>query len=146
MTQPIFQGGRLIAGKYQADAINEEALANYGQIVLQAFFEVETTIKAEQLLEKQEQALSLAVKESVEAENLALEEYNAGIVDMTTLLEAQRRSYDAQSALLQISNQRLINRVNLYLALGGAFSKQELKQASEPPANHHLPIQPISGN
>ena len=47
MTQPIFQGGRLIAGKYQADAINEEALANYGQIVLQAFFEVETTIKAE---------------------------------------------------------------------------------------------------
>ncbi len=144
MTQPIFQGGRLIAGKFQADAINEEALANYGQIVLQAFFEVETAIKAEQLLEKQEQALSLAVTESVEAENLALEEYNAGIVDMTTLLEAQRRSYDAQSALLQISNQRLVNRINLYLALGGAFSKQESKQNPEQVENNNLPIQLLS--
>ncbi len=146
MTQPIFQGGRLIADKFQADAINEEALANYAQIVLQAFFEVETAVKAEQLLEKQEQALSLAVTESVEAENLAFEEYNAGIVDMTTLLEAQRRSYDAQSALLQISNQRLINRVNLFLALGGAFSEQELKHTSEQSANNKLPVQLIPGS
>ena len=126
LAQPIFQGGRLIAQKFQADANNQEALANYGQVVLQAFFEVETAIKAEYLLQEQEQALQVAATESVEAESLALEEYNAGIVDMITLLESQRRSYDAQSALLQISNQRLSNRVNLYLALGGPFSDDEL--------------------
>jgi outer membrane protein TolC len=49
---------------------------------------------------------------------LALEEYSSGLVDMMTLLESQRRSYDARSALLEVSTQRLLNRVNLYLALG----------------------------
>ena len=148
LTQPIFQGGRLIAQKDQADANNEEALANYGQIVLQAFFEVETTIKAEQLLDQQEQALHLAAEESVEAETLALQEYNTGIVDLITLLESQRRSYDAQSQLLQISNQRLVNRINLYLALGGAFfedaSEFDSLHSEDHAENKTLPIQIIS--
>jgi NodT family efflux transporter outer membrane factor (OMF) lipoprotein len=150
LAQPIFQGGRLIAQKFQADANNQEALANYGQVVLQAFFEVETAIKAENFLHEQEQALQLAATESVEAESLALEEYNAGIVDMITLLESQRRSYDAQSALLQISNQRLANRVNLHLALGGSFSDDELNRTNQQTNNnsqvedHKLPIQVIT--
>jgi NodT family efflux transporter outer membrane factor (OMF) lipoprotein len=150
LAQPIFQGGRLIAQKAQADANNEEALANYGQIVLQAFFEVETTIKAEQLLQKQELALQIAAKESVEAESLALEEYTTGIVDMITLLESQRRSYDAQSALLQISSQRLLNRVNLYLALGGSFSETGTnrstpqKNSSDQARDHQLPVHNIT--
>ncbi len=150
LAQPIFQGGRLIAQKAQADANNQEALANYGQIVLQAFFEVETTIKAEQLLQKQELALQVAAKESVEAESLALEEYTSGIVDMITLLESQRRSYDAQSALLEISNQRLLNRVNLYLALGGSFSENEAdhptpqNNSSDQAEDQHLPVHDIT--
>lgn len=150
LAQPIFQGGRLIAQKAQADANNQEALANYGQIVLQAFFEVETTIKAEQLLQKQELALQIAAKESVEAESLALEEYTTGIVDMITLLESQRRSYDAQSALLKISNQRLLNRVNLYLALGGAFSENvanrptPLNDSADQAKDYQLPVHNIT--
>ncbi len=147
LAQPIFQGGRLIAQKAQADANNQEALANYGQVVLQAFFEVETTIKAENLLQEQEQALQVAAKESIEAESLALEEYNAGIVDMITLLESQRRSYDAQSALFQISTQRLLNRVNLYLALGGPFSDDAINQSNRQDhtdINHKPPLQVIT--
>jgi len=147
LAQPIFQGGRLIAQKAQADANNHEALANYGQVVLQAFFEVETTIKAEHLLLQQEQVLQVAAKESIEAESLALEEYTAGIVDMITLLESQRRSYDAQSALFQISNQRLLNRVNLYLALGGPFSDDAVDHSNRQnhtDINYKPPIQVIT--
>lgn len=124
LTQPIFQGGRLIAEKDRADAETLEAAANYAQIVLQAFYEVETALVAEDLLRSQQQALKLAVEESVEAEQLALEEYSAGLTTMITLLEAQRRSYDAQSELLRISRQRLINRISLYLALGGNLSAE----------------------
>ena len=119
LTQPIFQGGRLIAQKDQADAQTMEAAANYAQTILQAYFEVETTLNAEHLLNTQQKSLQLATEESIEAEQLALEEYSSGITDMITLLESQRRSYDAQSALLQISSQRLLNRIALHLALGG---------------------------
>jgi multidrug efflux system outer membrane protein len=38
-----------------------------------------------------------------------------------TLLESQRRAVNSESARLQIARQRLDNRVNLYLALGGPF-------------------------
>ena len=118
LTQPLFQGGRLIAQKEQADAQALEAASNYATVILTAYFEVETGLYSEQLLETQEKALQIASHESVEAERLALEEYSSGLVDMMTLLESQRRSYDARSALLEVSTQRLLNRVNLYLALG----------------------------
>ncbi len=119
LTQPIFQGGRLIAQKDQADAQTMEAAADYAKTILQAYYEVETALTAERLLTTQQLALQNTVEESIEAEQLALEEYSSGITDMITLLEAQRRSYDAQSSLLQISSQRLLNRIALFLALGG---------------------------
>ena len=118
LTQPLFQGGRLIAQKEQANAQALEAASNYATVILTAYFEVETGLYSEQLLETQEKSFQIASHESVEAERLALEEYSSGLVDMMTLLESQRRSYDARSALLEVSTQRLLNRVNLYLALG----------------------------
>ena len=127
LTQPIFQGGRLIAQKDQADAQTIEAAAIYAQTILQAYFEVETALTAERLLNTQQQSLQVASEESIEAEQLALEEYSAGLIDMITLLESQRRSYDAQSALLQISSQRLINRISLHLALGGDLKNPPVK-------------------
>lgn len=124
LTQPIFQGGRLIAQKNQADAQTMAAAANYAQTILQAYYEVETAIKSESLLTFQQQALKTAAEESIEAEHLALEEYSSGLIDMITLLEAQRRSYDAQSTLLLVSSQRLLNRIALHLALGGDIKAQ----------------------
>ncbi len=125
LTQPIFQGGRLLAEKELADAQTLEAVSLYAQIILQAYYEVETALTAERLLQTQQAALQHTVQESVEAERLALEEYGSGLTDLITLLEAQRRSYDAQSALLQISAQRLVNRITLYLALGGNLTGQQ---------------------
>ncbi|MEE8428484.1 MAG: TolC family protein, partial [Gammaproteobacteria bacterium] len=124
LTTPIFQGGRLRAQVDVSLADQEGALADYAQIVLQAFQEVESALTAERLLVAQEIALQTAATESVEAEKLAMEQYRAGLVDIITLLETQRRSFDAQSALIETSNQRLQNRVGLYLALGGSFSEQ----------------------
>ncbi len=124
LTQPIFQGGRLMAEKDQADAQTREAAAHYAQTILQAYFEVETSLTAGRLLATQQQALQLATDESIAAEQLALEEYSAGLIGMITLLEAQRRSYEAQSALLQISSQRLLNRITLHLALGADLWSQ----------------------
>lgn len=131
LATPIFQGGRLRAQVDVSLAEQAGALADYAQIALQAFQEVESALTAERLLVEQEIALQTAATESVEAEQLATEQYRAGLVDIITLLDTQRRSFDAQSALIETSNQRLQNRVGLYLALGGSFSQQTVTQLDE---------------
>jgi outer membrane protein TolC len=83
---------------------------------------VETTLNAETFLTQQETALRAAVQEAIEAEKLAQEDYLAGLADIVTVLESQRRVFDAKRSLLQLQNQRLQNRIDLYLALGGEFA------------------------
>ena len=92
------------------------------QTTLQAFAEVETTLNAETFLTQQETALRAAVQEAIEAEKLAQEDYLAGLAGIVTVLESQRRVFDAKRSLLQLQNQRLQNRIDLYLALGGEFA------------------------
>lgn len=119
LTQPLFHGSQLFAERWQAEAVAQKAASDYAQIVLKAFQEVETTMAAEKWLTNQQQLLSAEVEESREAERLAENNYVTGLTGITTLLEAQRRAYSSESNLLEIRKQRLQNRVNLYLALGG---------------------------
>ena len=123
LAQPLFQGGRLAAEVDRSQAGREQALAEYGQTALQAFREVESALAAEVYLRKQESALRTGAKEALEAEELAWEQYQKGITDIVTVLESQRRAFDSKRQLLQISNQRLQNRIDLYLALGGDFGQ-----------------------
>ncbi len=134
LAAPVFQGGRLQAEQDLARAENQEVLAGYAQTVLVAFREVEIALSAERTLARQEAALEVAVRESVEAEALALERYRAGLVDIITWLEARRRAFNARSSLLATSNSRLQNRIALYLALGGGFdATAPAAAASTPP-------------
>ncbi len=123
LAQPIFQGGRLIAGVDLADANSRLALASYSQSVLNAFREVETFLAAEDYLRNEHDAVQRAATESVAAETLAWQQYQRGLVDIITVLESQRRAFNAQSTLLNVINDRLANRINLYLALGGDFGR-----------------------
>ena len=126
LTAPIFRAGELQAERDVAAADSAQALAEYAQTVLTAFREVETALNAEQFLAQQEQALRVAASESEEAAALALERYRAGLVDIVTWLDARRRAFDANSALISTSNARLQNRIALYLALGGDFGSASM--------------------
>lgn len=119
LSQPLFHGGELYFQRSQAEAQVKQAAAQYAEVVLQAFQEVETTMAAEQWLQKQQHFLAEESEEASEAERLAEDDYLTGLADIITLLEAQRRAFDSENSLLEIRKQRLQNRVNLYLALGG---------------------------
>jgi len=121
LLQPIFQGGRLRAGVDLAKARESEALAVYARKVLEAFREVETALTAEQFLGDREAALREAAAQAVAARELADDRYSRGLTDLIAVLEAQRRAFLAQSQLLGVQRQRLENRVDLYLSLGGGF-------------------------
>lgn len=122
ITQPIFQGGRIRADIDLSRANERELLALYAQTVLTAFNEVERSLAAEDFLTRQERALAVSVQEEKAALLLAQQQYESGLVGIITLLETQRRAFNAESAWLLTLNQRLQNRINLHLALGGDFS------------------------
>lgn len=121
LTRPLYQGGQLRSNIRLDEHQVEELAANYAETALTAFREVETALAGEHYLASQYEALAVASREARRAEQLSLDQYEKGLVDIITLLESQRRSFDAQSTYLAVQLQLLVNRVDLYLALGGDF-------------------------
>lgn len=121
LVQPIFQGGRLRAQVDLNNATYEQQLALYAQSALVAFSEVENALAAENYLAQQEAALSVAREQAVAARQLAEDRYQRGLADIITMLEAQRSAFQSESQLLMVQRQRIDNRIDLFLALGGGF-------------------------
>jgi len=124
LSQPLFEGGRLRGNIKLSAAQRDELAAQYADTALTAFREVETALAAETFFKQQEIQLEKASREALLAEELSLTQYERGLVDIITVLESQRRAFDSRSTLLTIKNQRLQNRVDLYLSLGGDFDHQ----------------------
>jgi multidrug efflux system outer membrane protein len=126
ISQPILQGGRLRAGIELAQGGVDGARATYAQSALRAYAEVEQSLSGAAFLSRQEEALQTATTEAQAARALAEERYAKGLSDLITLLDAQRRAFDAESRLLSVQRLRLDARIDLYLALGGGFADAPL--------------------
>ena len=121
LTAPLFDGGNLSAERLLAEIDEKAALTAYAQAIYIAFLEVENTLSADHHYARQVAALQQAVDESELAAELAASRYRSGLENITTLLDAHRRNFTSQRNLLQIQLSQLNNRIQLYLALGGAF-------------------------
>ncbi len=122
LTAPLFQGGRLKANQALARANAEQAMNQYAQTLLEAFREVEGALSTAPLLAARERALAEAVAAAERGARQARDQYRAGLGTAQAWLEARQRLYNAQSALLEVKNLRLQNRIDLHLALGGDFA------------------------
>ena len=121
LLQPLFQGGRLLANSKRARAAAEASLFNYAETVLVAYQEAENALAAEALLAAREDALRLAFEEAAAAEELTERRYASGAATIFNLLDAQTRRISAEGQYIQAQQQRVSNRVQLYLAVGGDF-------------------------
>jgi outer membrane protein, multidrug efflux system len=54
-----------------------------------------------------------------------------GLVTYTTVLDAQKRSFESQATLIKIKNQLIANRINLHFSLGGDFTKPSLENEAK---------------
>ena len=126
--QPLFNAGDLAAREEQARVRLVQLEQQYLERVYQAFSEVETALAQDSALETQYQQYLDAEKNAVAAETLSFEQYQRGLVSYATVLESQRRAFDAQSAVVQLKRQRLGNRIVLYSALGGDFEGEAREQ------------------
>ncbi len=120
LSQTIYSGGRLSAQAQQALESNRVALEVFAQSALLAFREVESALAIERSLSKQEAFLITEVDKAALAERFAERSYIEG-GNILSVLEAQRRVNGARASLIALKNQRLQNRIDLHLALGGSY-------------------------
>ena len=118
---PIFDGGRGKADVEISTAQQEQALAAYASTALKAFQEVETSLANEQVLQVREERLTSVVGELAEAVRITELRYNVGEIDLLSLNQVKKRYFAARNDLLKVQVERLKQRVNLHLALGGSF-------------------------
>jgi NodT family efflux transporter outer membrane factor (OMF) lipoprotein len=121
LVAPLFTGGALEAQLDSATADQEAAIAAFGQSVLIAFEEVETSLTNERLFEEREQYLESVVENNERAYEMARNRYDVGQTDLLSVLQIQGKWIGARIGLVRIKNERLAQRVNLHLALGGSF-------------------------
>lgn len=132
MFAPLFRGGALEAQVEQADAQQRAAIASYGQVILTAFEEVEAALTNGRLLEERESYVEIVLDENTEAWELAKAQYEVGKIDLLSVLQMQARVVGARIGLVNIRSDRMIDRVNLHLALGGSFEEDPEMQFVTP--------------
>jgi NodT family efflux transporter outer membrane factor (OMF) lipoprotein len=124
-TQIISDGGAVAAEARAALERNDAELNSYAQSALVAFREVEAALSADRSLAAQEKFLTSELEQAALAERQAESEYAEGInANILSVLEAQRRANNARASMIRLRNQRLQNRIDLHLALGGDFQTQ----------------------
>jgi outer membrane protein TolC len=121
MYQPIYQGGALVAQIKIATAQQEQSVAYFGSVPLRAFDEVEVALTTERLLAERLPHTENAVSDHTEAVRVANLQYQAGRIDLVSLLQLQEGQIQSQAALIQLRSVQLANRINLHLSLGGSF-------------------------
>ncbi|MEM6910816.1 MAG: TolC family protein [Verrucomicrobiota bacterium] len=126
LTQPLFVGGRLTTEKRLRELADETAAVELQQTVLEAFREVETALAVERFLARQEEALYSALQLAEEASVESRRDYVEGVGDILTLLNAQGLVLSASSDWITVRRERLENRIDLHLALGGDYQAKKL--------------------
>ena len=125
LLQPILTGGRVRGEIRIRKSSQREALAVLQKTVLNAFGEVEQALSNERWLQRREQEIRNARDLARDAAKAAEDDYRDGNGDVLTLFAAQTRKIQLESQHTTLRRLRLVNRVDLHLALGGGF---EIKQ------------------
>ena len=121
LVQPIFLGGYLQSQVDARTAEQQAAIIDYGKVTAKVFGEVEGALSAGFAAAEREEILRRSVAENARALELANVRYRVGSGDLRAVRQQQLTLYSAQVALLRMQSERLVQRVNLHLALGGSF-------------------------
>lgn len=122
---PLFDAGRRQITLQLRTEQQREALALYARVILTAMAEVENGLTGEYQLAVREQSLQRQLAESRRALTLAQVQREIGRVDDFDVLQRKRDLLHVQGSLLHIRALRLVQRVNLHLALGGEFASDD---------------------
>jgi NodT family efflux transporter outer membrane factor (OMF) lipoprotein len=121
LTQPIFEGGRLLGNLDFQKGRQDELLQIYRKTVIQSFSDVETAlndIRQTALRERLQQQVVTASRRAFEISEQRLRE---GTIDLVTVLQTQQTLFTALDTLVQARLAHMLAVVSLYQALGGGW-------------------------
>ncbi|MDB5503176.1 MAG: efflux system, outer rane lipoprotein NodT [Tardiphaga sp.] len=121
LTQPIFDGGRILGNFELTKAKQDELLQTYRKTVISAFVDVNNALAS---IRQNTEKLRLqrdVVTASRRAFELSEQQLRAGTADIVTVLNTQLTLFQAEDALSQAQLARLLAIVSLYQALGGGW-------------------------
>ncbi len=118
---PLYTGGAIESQVESASADQRASIASYAHTALHAFQEVENALSMESYLSKQYRYIKTTASEYKIAYQMTTEKYRIGESSILDVILTQGEWIKAEIAKVQIAKKRLINRVNLHLALGGSF-------------------------
>lgn len=125
LTQPVFNGGSLRARKRGAQAVLDQAAANYRQAVLGAFQNIADTLHALETDAAVLKAQASAYSAAEESLLLARKQFQSGAISYSAVLNAQQQHQRASIALVRAQAARLADTAALFQSLGGGWENRD---------------------
>ncbi len=121
IAMPLLNRGAVTGRKQAAEGERRQAVAAYVQAVLAALRDVESALDADRATHAALTAWRAAADDAAAQRELAEERYRAGLIDAAALWQARRAHWQALSRRLTAELAARAARVDLRLALGGAW-------------------------
>jgi len=138
-SETLLSGGQRSAAVAAARAAYDQSIANYREVALAAFQNVEDALATLRILGQQIGVDQAAVQAAQDAVNITLNEYQAGTVNYTTVITAQVALLNDQETALLVQQNRLLASVALVQALGGGWDTHQLPSQHELQKLHLIP-------
>ncbi len=121
---PLFDAQKLKANEEFERLELKRLELEYLNQVYETFMKVSNTLAQEEALNEQYHHRLQAEEDAKNSAEISFDQYQKGLQPYTTVLESQKRSYEAQERVIQLKKQLVSNRIQLYLALGGSYTKK----------------------
>ncbi len=121
LTQPIFDGGKILGNFEFTKARQDELLQIYRKAVVSAFTDVDNALVSIKETTAKLRLQREVVAASRRAFQLSEQQLRAGTADIVTVLNTQVTLFQAEDVLWQAQLARLLAIVSLYQALGGGW-------------------------
>lgn len=120
-SQPVYQGGKLMANLKIKKAVYKQAIETYQKTVLTAFQEVEDSLVSLSSDIKQYNRAQEDVFNAVEKQKLTENRFNEGIASCVEVLVSQQEYLNYKQAEINKKALVMIDNISLYKAIGGGF-------------------------
>ena len=133
LAQIMFDGGLRNATVSAAKAGYLATVANYRQTILTAFQEVEDNLVALRLLEKEGIQQNKAAASAAEVLRLTMNQYKAGTVAYSNVINSQIAAYTAQKNAYDVVGLQMTTAAALVKSLGGGWCTSDIDFALSSP-------------
>jgi NodT family efflux transporter outer membrane factor (OMF) lipoprotein len=132
---PIFTGGAIDSAIAQQKALAEAALEQYRGAVLGAIGDLSASVGDFVLSRESQRRSDSAVASAKRALDIATQQFDAGVTDVTTLLDVQRSALDAENAAVEARGATAQGYIGLCRALGGGWEESQENRSTQAAAD-----------